>query len=91
MRILKGLDKLFGGGGGSTQPYVINQGPAQYFPDTSAADAKAAADATTAEAKRTSLIDSAKRQGASASLLTSPDLGTDFSGLKTRKTTLGNG
>jgi hypothetical protein len=73
--------RLFGGGQKS-QPQYFNTGP-------SAADVRAQEERAAQEAKNKSMAEAANRQGAASSLLTAADSGSDFSGLKTRKTLLG--
>lgn len=80
---LDAIKGLFGGNQAPTEKAVyFNSGP-------SAADTRAADLAAAEEAKRKSLAEQANKQGAASSLITSPDLGSDFAGLKTRKTLLG--
>lgn len=73
--------RLFGGGQ-KQQPQYFNTGP-------SAADVRAQEERAAQEAKNKSMAEAANRQGAANSLLTAADSGSDFSGLKTRKTLLG--
>lgn len=81
MRVRYNVGAMFGGGG-SKEP--------QYFKDQpSAADQRAQEQAAAEEAKRKSLAESAKKQGAGSTLITAPDLGGEFGGLKTRKSLLG--
>ena len=73
--------KLFGGGN-SQQPQYFNTGP-------NASQAKEQERKAAEDAKNKSMADAANRQGAASSLITAADSGTDFAGLKTRKTLLG--
>jgi len=79
--VISPIIRLFGGGEKSS-PQYFNTGP-------SAADTRAKELQAADEAKRKSLADSANRTGAASSLITAADSGSDFGGLKTRKTLLG--
>jgi hypothetical protein len=75
------IARLFGGGQ-KQQAQYFNTGP-------SAADVRAQEQKAAQEAKNKSMAEQANRQGAASSLLTAADSGSEFSGLKTRKTLLG--
>jgi hypothetical protein len=75
--------------GGSPAPAAPGPQAVYFNSGPSAADAKAQTDAAAEEAKRKSMAEQANRSGASNTLLTSADSGSDFSNLKTRKTLLG--
>lgn len=79
MRVLYG--PVMSGGKGAPR---VQQGP-------SYAEQRAQEDAAAEEAKRKARADAASRQGARASLLTSPELGTDFGSNSTRRRTLFGG
>jgi hypothetical protein len=78
MRVLYGA--IMGGG----KAPKMSSGP-------SYAEQKAKEDAASDEAKRKARADASNRQGARASLLTNPELGTEFGANSTRRKTLFGG